>query len=185
MGGKFCAEPPNPSGLCMCGCGEKTAVSKHGRRRTGRVAGEHVRYIPGHHAKTPGPDYVSEDRGHVTECWVWQKACDEKGYARRTDKKGSSLVHRRMYETHVGPIPEGLVIDHLCGVTGCVNPDHLEAVTNTENIRRGRGTRLRPSDVRLIRRDLGISIARLAEIFEVTQHQIYMIKRGDSWSDVE
>jgi hypothetical protein len=46
-------------------------------------------------------------------------------------------VHRWAYETLVGPIPDGLVIDHLCRVRNCVNPDHLEPVTHRENIRRG------------------------------------------------
>jgi hypothetical protein len=46
------------------------------------------------------------------------------------------LVHRYAYERMVGPIPIGLVIDHLCGVTSCVNPAHLEPVTQQENVLR-------------------------------------------------
>lgn len=46
-------------------------------------------------------------------------------------------AHRFSYEQSKGPIPPGLVIDHLCRVHHCVNPDHLEAVTTQENIRRG------------------------------------------------
>lgn len=46
-------------------------------------------------------------------------------------------VHRVAYELRVGPIPEGMQIDHLCRVRRCVNPAHLEPVSQTENIRRG------------------------------------------------
>ena len=47
------------------------------------------------------------------------------------------LAHRVYYERHVGPVPEGLELDHLCRNPGCVNPEHLEPVTHAENIRRG------------------------------------------------
>ena len=50
-----------------------------------------------------------------------------------------ALAHRFAYETFVGPIPEGLTIDHLCRIRHCVNPEHLEAVTDRVNILRGEG----------------------------------------------
>jgi hypothetical protein len=53
------------------------------------------------------------------------------------DKPKKYMAHRFSYLKLVGPIPEGLQIDHLCRVRHCVNPDHLEPVTNKENIRRG------------------------------------------------
>lgn len=49
------------------------------------------------------------------------------------------LAHRWSYEHHIGPIPNGLEIDHLCSNRACVNPDHLEPVTHTENLLRGDG----------------------------------------------
>lgn len=48
-------------------------------------------------------------------------------------------AHRYAYEHFIGPIPEGLQVDHLCRVRNCVNPDHLEAVTCRENVLRGDG----------------------------------------------
>ena len=46
------------------------------------------------------------------------------------------FAHRFAYERLVGPIPDGLQIDHLCFTPSCVNPDHLEAVTQSANVRR-------------------------------------------------
>jgi hypothetical protein len=56
-----------------------------------------------------------------------------------------------MYERERDPIPAGLHLDHLCRVRDCVNPEHLEPVTNAENLRRGDGTKLTDEDVAAIR----------------------------------
>jgi hypothetical protein len=70
-------------------------------------------------------------------CWLWLGQTGE-GYGRMQRPAGLSyMAHRIAYEEMRGPIPEGLEIDHLCRVRCCVNPDHLEAVTKSENIRRG------------------------------------------------
>ncbi len=76
----------------------------------------------------------------VTEsgCWLWT-GCIVKGYGQMGNNKKRVYAHRFSYEYHKGPIPDGLTIDHLCRVRCCVNPDHLEAVTNRENILRGTG----------------------------------------------
>jgi hypothetical protein len=69
-------------------------------------------------------------------CWIWLGNLREDGYGVIKRDGQTKGVHRLMYERHVGPIPEGLEIDHLCRVRSCVNPEHLEPVTHLENMRR-------------------------------------------------
>lgn len=70
-------------------------------------------------------------------CLIWLGAMDSKGYGMVSlSKTKKQLAHRYSYEAAIGPIPPGLDLDHLCRVTLCVNPAHLEPVTNRENNRR-------------------------------------------------
>jgi hypothetical protein len=74
-------------------------------------------------------------------CWLWQGATNgagtPPGYGVVSFGGKRQYAHRLLYEVAVGEIPDGLEIDHLCKVTNCVNPDHLEPVTHGENLRRG------------------------------------------------
>lgn len=70
-------------------------------------------------------------------CWLWTGSISQ-GYGKFWDQK-HFRAHRWSYEKFVGPIPEGLILDHLCRNPRCVNPSHLEPVTTKENIRRGFG----------------------------------------------
>lgn len=70
-------------------------------------------------------------------CWLWIGKRMPNGYARFKVGGCGIYAHRFAYELLVGPIPEGLQIDHLCRVRHCVNPRHLEPVTQRENKNRG------------------------------------------------
>ena len=69
------------------------------------------------------------------DCWEWNGKHFPTGYG-RFYHRGSQYTHRYSYEMFVGPIPEGLEIDHLCRNRGCLKPSHLEAVTHRENVLR-------------------------------------------------
>jgi hypothetical protein len=72
-----------------------------------------------------------------TGCWVWYGALNVMGYSCFAIEQNSQLGHRLSYMRHVGPIPNGLTIDHVCRNKRCVNPTHLEVVTRRENGSRG------------------------------------------------
>lgn len=84
------------------------------------------------------------DRSAEGGCWLWTAGTTVAGYSQfsigsRTDGSARTVKgHRVSYTLCVGPVPSSLTIDHLCGNRRCVNPDHLEPVTITENVARAR-----------------------------------------------
>lgn len=93
--------------------------------KCGRAAG--VLGLCFEHVWTDG-GFRAEDNG----CWTWLGARNEDGYGRF----GRHYAHRISYERYVGVIPPGLQPDHLCRNTACVNPAHLELVTQKVNMLR-------------------------------------------------
>lgn len=73
------------------------------------------------------------------DCWEWTAAQNGNGYGVVTVRSIVVLAHRASYLIANGSIPDGLELDHLCRNKSCVNPEHLEAVTHEENMRRAPG----------------------------------------------
>ena len=83
-----------------------------------------------------------------TGCWIWMGCIKPIGYGcfgmdTPGRKRLTRRAHRVAYELFIGPIPEGMTLDHLCRIRCCVNPHHLEPVSQIINVQRAKPHRLR------------------------------------------
>src|SRR4051812_32410851 len=86
--------------------------------------------------------WAKVDRNTTSECWPWTGYVMPNGYGHFSATRATRwLAHRYAYELLVGEIPDGMHLDHLCRNRRCVNPAHLEVVTQAENNRRASAVR--------------------------------------------
>src|SRR3990167_537203 len=174
----------NLSGICLCGCGKKTKVFFRNIFERGYKKGDSAQYIHGHHSKKMGPEYEINSNG----CWIWKKATGCGGYGKKYAHDKTILAHRFYYEKFKGKISKGLCLDHLCKTRHCVNPDHLEPVTQLENNRRGRGTKFNigiAQEIRLLHKQKLLSHWALAKTYGMSRRNVGFILNNITWKKPE
>lgn len=141
-----------------------------------------MRYVRGHAMRgryqrtgIRASDYLIEDRGFATPCWVWQLTINNNGYGTCSALGRAWKAHRFAWRERHGVTPPG-PIDHLCRVRACVNPDHLQIVSPVENQERSPlVTRLSHDDVRAIRAS-DLPSPALAQIYGIDPSYAWRVK---------
>lgn len=126
--------------------------------------------------------------GEPDECWPWIGRVSEKtGYGKKQWFGKTWLAHRWMWVQCRGPIPEGMVINHICGNRSCVNPYHMEVVTQAENCQHGNGAKLSKEQAAFIKWQSDRSAknaARLAKEMCVSKQLIRDVWAGRAWKNL-
>jgi len=127
----------------------------------------------------------------MTGCWIWLASLGSHGYGNASEPgRRVDVAHRVSYRAFVGPIPDGMLVQHSCDNHWCVAPHHLSLGTDATNAldkqRKGRAAKkLTMRDVRAIRARIGIEPDRaIAADFGINKSMIYRIKHGRSWKHV-
>lgn len=174
---------PSPN-LCACGCLRPCGTDKF-----------YSRHKEWNHTLTRKSDidYVEEDRGYETPCWIWQLKIAG-GYGHIKFKGEDFHAHIYYYEQYRGRLPEYArlkkgrthELDHLCRVRECVNPWHLELVQRNVNVRRGNLTKLTEDQVREIsyKYKSGMSQSQLSLAYRVSQSHIGRLLNQTRYSGV-
>lgn len=137
-----CDKPAHGAGLCGTHYARLTRHGDPEKRLRQRDDGpDETRWMRKVSVESPG-------------CWMWTAGSERLGYGVYSVQGRSVRAHVYVWELLVGPVPDGLELDHLCRRRLCCNPDHLEPVTHLVNVqrgavgRKGRGRRTQPEEVR-------------------------------------
>lgn len=119
-------------------------------------------------------------------CWIWLLAKMPNGYGIVSVNRKNIMAHRFYYEKYKGLIPDGMQVDHLCRNRACVNPDHLQAVSQQVNIQRGISAKLNNNSILKIREMYrsGKKQMTIASIFNIGQDEVSRIVNNKRWSNV-
>jgi hypothetical protein len=119
-----------------CRTGDLPAVQLEGRWFIHESVAQSYKLRPRKYGASTELFWSRVDKDGPNGCWLWTGVHIGAGYGQASLNGVRQVAHRVAYELTVGPVPEGLQLDHLCRNRGCVNPDHLEPVTASENKRR-------------------------------------------------
>ena len=172
--------------LCQCGCGLPAPIAKQTNRKRGVIKGQPCRYIPGHHNRKSLVDYIEEDRGHHTPCWIWQLYTTNKGRPLKIVSGKRVLAYRYYFQQRYGYLSNDLDLHHQCGVANCVNPTHVKPMT------RGRHLSLhvrkldesRVAKMRSIARTGELTGNDIAKLFGVSQPTVSCVLNRKTWKHV-
>lgn len=132
------------AGMCICACGQPAPISDRNRPALGVVRGQPGRLVLGHSSSPFRLDRPKWEVDEATGCWLWTSTLNDDGYG-TTAPNPEKFAHRGVYHRLLGPVPEGMELDHLCRVRRCVNPDHLEPVAQAKNKGRAHGWKFGPT----------------------------------------
>lgn len=114
-----------------------------------------------------------------TGCMLWLGGMSGDGYG----MVSGAYAHRISYIEVRGPIPTGMVVDHVCNTPLCVNPDHLQLLSRGDNVRRGKRAKLSPdsvAEIKRLRAD-GVPVKVIAQQFGIGDSTVYNVTNGYGW----
>lgn len=177
--GRAKIEPIEQRGLCFCGCGERTGIADRRSVPQQTERGQAYRYIRGHQRRKSAVAWVEEDRGYATPCHIWKRCLNNKGYGVTTFEGKRIYAHILAFTQKYGPVPPGKELDHKCRVQACRNPEHLEAVTHAQNLKRGKVVKFSGEQIAAIRdSDPDLLHTEVAAQFGVEASYVCRIRNG-------